>query len=288
MKDIGRCKMNLSRKEMPINDLKQLHEVELELVDEIDRICTKYNLIFFLDSGSALGAIRHKGFIPWDDDVDIGMPRKDYQTFLKVAKYELKENYFLQTKKTDPAYKKYNAKLRKKGTFFPEDGTENYLCNGISIDLFPFDYAGNSTKEVIRNIKYNRFLGRIFVFKNYGKGYSHGLKKALWYLISIAPLKLIEGAYLAHSKKYATSKYVVCYYYHMFYKSDLFFLTEDIMPTKRVPFEDRMLPIMNNADAYLKMMYGDYMVLPPLEKRTCHAKGKIIFNCDSNDNSVKH
>ena len=79
-----------------IPELKSVQKIELDILIELDKICRKNNLCYFLDSGTALGAVRHKGFIPWDDDIDVGMPRPDYNRFMRIAKDELGEAFFLQ------------------------------------------------------------------------------------------------------------------------------------------------------------------------------------------------
>lgn len=98
-------------------DLDRLHRAELEIMDEIHRICMKHDISYFLDSGTALGAIRHGGFIPWDDDVDVGMLRADYEKFIKVARDELAPAFFLQTFESERYYSKFNAKIRMNNSF---------------------------------------------------------------------------------------------------------------------------------------------------------------------------
>ena len=110
----------------------------LEILVEIHRICVENNITYWLEAGTLLGAIRHKGFIPWDDDCDISMPRKDYERFLQIAQEKLPETMFLQTKETDKEYPLPWAKIRKNGTLLIETGEtgEEKYHHGIFVDIF--------------------------------------------------------------------------------------------------------------------------------------------------------
>ena len=124
--------------------LKKLQETQLEILDEIVRICEKYGLHYFLMFGTLIGAIRHKGFIPWDDDLDIGMPRDDYDKFMEVAKTELDERFYLQNSDTEPRYWLSFANVRKNNTLFDEASLAKMpedIHKGIFVDIFPLDYV---------------------------------------------------------------------------------------------------------------------------------------------------
>lgn len=97
-----------------MHKMTNVQHIELEILKKIDEVCKKHNINYWLDSGTLLGAVRHQGFIPWDDDIDIGMLREDYEKFLKVAQKDLGDDYFLQTRSTDKNYPLVFAKVRKK------------------------------------------------------------------------------------------------------------------------------------------------------------------------------
>lgn len=123
--------------------LRKVQLVQLEILIEVDRACKENGIRYWLDSGTLLGAVRHKGFIPWDDDLDIAMQRADYDRFLELAPSILGENYFLQHWNNDPGYPLPWAKVRKKGTIYTEYQFQNLNSyNGIYIDVFPFDFYG--------------------------------------------------------------------------------------------------------------------------------------------------
>src|SRR5690554_4415622 len=120
--------------------LKKLHNVQIEILNQIVKICNQNKLTYFLIGGTLLGAIRHKGFIPWDDDLDIAMPRKDYEKFLELCQGYLGDEYYLHCSKTDPKYWLPFAKVRKNNTIFEEKSIQTINSHkGIYVDIFPLD-----------------------------------------------------------------------------------------------------------------------------------------------------
>ena len=115
---------------MESDSLELLHKVQLDMLVKFDRICAEHGLAYFLDSGTALGAVRHGGFIPWDDDVDVAMPRADYEKLLEIGARGLPDQLYLQTYETDPAYMMPFAKIRLGNTFFPEPGNKMITTSG--------------------------------------------------------------------------------------------------------------------------------------------------------------
>lgn len=136
--------------------LRKLQLTELEILQELDRVCRKYNLRYYIVGGTLIGAVRHKGFIPWDDDIDVSMPRKDFNTLCKISKEEFGSSYFLQTHKTDKKCYFHYAKLRKEGTYFGEDKFEHTeLHKGIFMDIFPLDYIPDN--KILQKVIFRGF-----------------------------------------------------------------------------------------------------------------------------------
>ena len=171
-----------------IKKLNTIHKIQLELALEVKRVCNKYNIKYFLIAGTLLGAIRHKGFIPWDDDMDIGMLREDYEKFLKAWEKETSSKYFLQTWQTETQYALPFAKLRLNGTQYIEQNIAHLnLHSGIFIDIFPFDNTpDNELLKVIHNIKTSLLKRMLLVkldYKFYGR--SNKVKQCIYTCLAL-------------------------------------------------------------------------------------------------------
>ena len=262
------------------NTLDKLHTALLDILGEIDRICRKHDIQYFLDSGTALGAVRHGGFIPWDDDADVGMIRSEYERFVKIAAEELDERFFLQTRETDPDFFKFSAKIRLNNTYFPEERNEGTgVHQGIFVDIFPFDYISDDPGKAVSDIKKARRLYKLWAIRHRHPKGERFSRKAVRSCFRIVPERFFENRCRRHFLKYneKQTKTVVSYSYKMNNYKILFFKKEDMFPGIDIQFQDRVFEVMNNYDAYLTIMYGNYMELPPLEKRVCHVNGEIKF-----------
>ena len=147
-------------------ELKKIQAVELVALKEFIRVCELLKLEYFVDGGTALGAIRHRGFIPWDDDVDIAMPRSDYRKFCKEANKYLSKDFFLQSPYNDKNCPYYYSKLRVNGTEFIEYCNRKVnMHQGIYIDIFPFDEVPDDEKDNIRQFRKIQLLTRLFTLR---------------------------------------------------------------------------------------------------------------------------
>ena len=256
-------------------DQEMLRKAQLkmvEILEAIDDICQRHDIKYWLCYGTLLGAVRHKGFIPWDDDCDICMMREDFEKFSQYVN-ELPENLFLQTAKTDPNYTRKITKVRMKNTKLVEfDESENEKYHqGIFVDIFIWDYYDSFSKNLLKKIsKVNEWKYRR---KKYPKG--HWKRVAiqvavalpfLGYNITNKSMRAISQMYRKNSNlNYIGQEIKVCDY--------LFFDKKMVFPLKReFAFEGKYFYVPNDSDAFLKKCYGDYMVLPKPEDRRWHAK----------------
>ncbi|MCQ2301225.1 MAG: LicD family protein [Bacteroidales bacterium] len=262
--------------------LKKIQQSELYILTAFDRVCKEHGLTYFLDSGTALGAVRHAGFIPWDDDVDVGMPRKDYETLMRLGQDVFPSNLFLQNKDTEPSYKRNCAKLRLEGTFFQEVEDSTYIHNGMYIDIFPFDNLPSNKLLAHINVYYSRILN--FILRSWRiNERSHSvilnLVRRFVDMMSIERIAKLEKYYLNFCRKREKKEthYSTCYFWRMTQSKNRLFENNRMFPTKDIEFNGQSVQIMNDPDYYLTKMYGNYWELPPEDKRTWHLKGKVSF-----------
>ena len=258
--------------------LRQAQLKMLNMLQIIDAICVKHQLDYWLDAGTLLGAVRHQGFIPWDDDMDIGMPRASYEAFLRIAPTEMSEYIWLQTAETDKGYYNLGAplKIRDKNSYYlekHENGDEPYQ-QGIFIDVFVYDYMPENPKIRKRYKVMAKKLLRLLSTK-YSRvpmGHYAGLYRAIGFFL---PKALLEKwlQLIIHRSNQSNHQYLGRGYQC---KISNLIHHDDVYPLRRVPFESGQFNVFNRVDAFLTAQYGDYLSLPPEEQRTMrHCKALI-------------
>ena len=262
---------------------KKIWAVEIDLLNELLRVCDKYNLKVFVFAGTLLGAVRHNGFIPWDDDLDVCLTREDYERLLEVGINEFREPYFLQHALSDKKYFIGYARLRNsKTTGIIKWNYSKEYNNGIYIDIVPMDgYIDNKeslTRLFRKRNRIERLIG-IYLNKSDGKFFKKFFRNILRFLLRAFVkysflVKKYNKVVTTFNKK--TDKVSVLTDSPIFskywcYKSDLF---ESI----KIKFENILVPVPKEYDSILTNLYGDYNCLPPKEKRGEWHKGKIYFD----------
>lgn len=261
--------------------MNELQSKMLEIFVEFKRVCEKHGLRYYLASGTALGAIRHQGFIPWDDDIDVAMPRRDYEKLMKLSK-EFNQPYFLQNHQTDKSYTQGFAKLRDSNTTYLENFYVFHNINhGIWIDIFPID--GMSKRKNVSRSKGPKpyLLWFIFYFTFLGHFWAKPRKNTWFfqiplYLVSLVFLPLnifnwLTKAMIAWMRKINFDKATLVGSYLIFWTFNKEALPKSVYGEGvTVKFEGVDAVVPTHYHEYLTAKYGDYMKLPPLEKQEGH------------------
>ena len=257
--------------------LREMQMKELELLKSFRDICKEEGICYYLIAGTAIGAIRHKGFIPWDDDIDVALKREDYLRFLEVAKKYLPEGQVLQHNSLNDSYTDVTAKLIDEKSFFRIRTNSDVTENNIWIDIFPLDGAPNN--KIIRKLHFKHiYFLRMMMAYYYLDAIQYNEERSKWKktLIQIAkkiPINKIINPVKIRRKidkllmKYPASKSKTLGNYYGAYQ-DREILPADVYGNGcEVVFEDDIYTVPAKYDAYLRNVYGDYMRLPPEEKR---------------------
>ena len=267
------------------NDLTTIQHRGLEILLEIDKLCVKHNIKYFLASGTLLGAVRHKGFIPWDDDVDIMMLREDYDRFLGIAGTVLPEKYFVQTNQSDPEFPFGFARIVDTHSRFAGSPTVKYVT-GLCLDVFPVDNAHDKlivhkTRlfliKIIQILTKDKVNGTIANYPSLLSKIAVSIGLLLGRFFSARTLMTWQHRIATASNGRFTQNKCV-FSYPVSFLSCLF--PEDIFDeVDMVEFEGYSFPAPSGWHKYLSILYDDYMTPPPKAERIpMHGCGKIMFD----------
>lgn len=247
-------------------DIKQVHKIQIEILQKIINICESKKIRYFLIGGSMLGAVRHKGIIPWDDDIDIGMLRSDYDRFIKLTN-DFEAPLMLQTFRTDPNYPLTLAKVVDTSFDIKEPRNKNEKTStGIYIDIFPFDKMNHSSIKKKIQLRQYYFYNSVLEF-NLGWAEPNYRLKLKSDLLKICGM---------NNKKIEKKRTQILTQYNDDSSNDNFYnISSQYGPERElltrfeaenlieVPFENIVVKIPKDYDRILKRQYGDYMKLPP-------------------------
>lgn len=276
------------------NNIRDLQMVCLDILKEVDRVCKKHNILYWLEGGTMLGAVRHRGFIPWDDDLDIAMFRDDYNRFLKIAPQELKENYFLQTHETDSEYPLFFAKVRKDNTSIDSKPFRKLnMHKGIFVDIFPVDKI--SEKKFFQYVQYQRIkwglLWNLFIEQK--------IQTKTTEIIFIKCLRRTVFQIFSMKKEFFHRRMEkILQRYNKKIKGPSWHSSFTAIPSMQwvykkewhdsfieVEFEDMTARIPGGYHELLTHAYGDYMTPPPKEKQV--PGHGVKFSIDTTDRKNK-
>lgn len=273
--------------------LRKLQLTQLEIAKEIKRICDQNDIHYFMDGGTLLGAVRHKGFIPWDDDMDFGMLRTEYNKFLKAAETQLRPDFFLQTWDTDAGYGYPFAKIRMNNTLYLEKVSQySSGHNGIFVDIFPYDCCP-SDRGLWRIQRCElTILKTLLKIKSNYKPWDDQEKMNIKRWIAYIPIRIISFGVRRQwlKKRYGT---IAIKYNGMSSEGQVFAQVAEktgrwVMKKKffdsyvELPFEEIYFSAPVDYNCFLSCGYGDFMKIPPVEKRNnIHGVIKISFGMEN-------
>lgn len=272
--------------------LKKLHEVELNMFKDFSELCEKNKIEYFAISGTAIGAVRHKGFIPWDDDIDVAFLREDYERFVKAMKKDKDFCRKYELWGPDRPHKYYNLQptlMVRDTVFVNENAAAGGYRPGILMDLFIYDSIPEDEKEAALVIKKCRRYKVLYIVRNVnffkllkGKSPVQKVKNIICGFMRIGLRLFPKSDEILYRRflKYATmyrgksDKYTCLFdpgsHIMHIWKSKSY-------PTIVYPFEDTEIRLLKNYDEQLKQHMGDYMIIPPAEKRTNHCPVELDF-----------
>ena len=275
-------------------DIKEAQKIQLEILIDFDKLCRAHDIKYQLFSGTLIGAIRHNGFIPWDDDVDVCMLREEYEKFLEVGKKELGEEYFIQNYMSDPKFQSQYSKLRKNNTRYVEYMVQDVdMHHGIFIDVFPYDNVkpttliGKVQRITINKLKEINYCRVKRVNQSEKNGFVRARKNLTYYILKIVPKRSMDDTIKKLSLMsnnsdtecvaelgISTSKGM---YEKFTLKKDIFY------DSIEWEFEGYKFPVPKEYDYVLTKNYGDYMSLPSIEEQQPH-HGIVEVNFDTTKN----
>ena len=256
----------------PDGALERLHAVQLDLMRVFDLVCKEFDLTWFVDSGTCLGAVRHGGFIPWDDDADVGMPWEDYVKFCEIAPQVLPEQYGVYLPAVTENYPPLFAKMYRKGTrFVSKEMQQAGFESSIFIDVLPYVQLDSDARKASRQSLEFTYWQRM--------SYLYHIPHPK--MPTNLPLKAMAGGFAAAAHAFVNRRYTPEAIYKnlleaidkgngkgewtdVVYASWGTYSTGELFPCSTIPFEGWEVPAPHDARRYLSKLYGDYMTPPPV------------------------
>lgn len=257
------------------SEINELQKIQLSMLKDFDAVCQKHRISYQLFSGTALGAVRHKGFIPWDDDIDVVMLREDYERFFDSASKELDSNKYYVQREFSEHWPMFFSKLRLNGTTYIEKyhSHDARIHQGIYIDIFPCDNLSDS--RLMQKLQY--IASKIVIAKSlYARGYETNstVKKCFMQFCRILPTEPFKRLCIRRNDSSSLKVHTFFGGGKKFERS--IFLREWFEQSVKMRFEDSEFPVSAHYDEMLRVMYGDYMIMPTLEQRVCKRHAAIV------------
>ena len=265
-------------KEIKIDELKQ---IQIEILDYVDNFCKKNKIKYWIDCGTLLGAVRHKGFIPWDDDIDIGMLREDYEKFMQLFNKDNKSKYYFICYETAKNCPYTFGKILDTSTLMYEPNKESGIESSVFIDLIPYDNVPDNENKMNKMFKKRDFYKKLNNLQKYKEFYIKNKNKFKFIRYPFHLLmKLFPDGYfvkknikLCKSLRNMDTKNVgnLTGWAKQFCDKSIFDSFVEL------EFESKKYPAPIGYDKWLRSFYGDYMKLPPKEKQISHHRFEAYF-----------
>lgn len=280
----------MSYRQYEPEELRKLQRVSTIILQEFDRVCTELEIPYYACAGTALGSVRHGGFIPWDDDIDVSMLRSDFERFMCEAPAVLGDSFEIVSGRNEPFFPACNANLALKGTLcVPEEFDACAFRYPIGIGIYPMDRVSSNQKVLNRQMRGTWFWARISFLRATPRPhlFIHGWKRTL---VSVACHIAYWGMRILHvSPTWIHKNWEKAATLAKDENTDLFvdftdmhpldwsITREEMFPLKRAPFENIEINLPNEVDVILTRGYGNYMKLPPEEDRKNHYPSVLDF-----------
>lgn len=270
--------------------LKKLQRYELEILNDFTKVCEENNLSYFGFAGTGIGALRHGGFIPWDDDIDLAIPRDQYEKAVEIFERDYGDKYTVVSAEKYNDFPVMNTHIIINDSQFitTEDKYGSYP-KGIFLDIFPLDYTPYDEKQRKKHLRSTWFLSKILIMKHIP--FPHlpfgGLKAKLAHCVTAAIWLFLNVFFISHKFLYKlcikectkyndtdTGLYAYCCGQQL---DGCIFDKKKTYPLRKEKFEDTVMYFPNNLEEILTALYGDYMQLPPPEKQKNHCPDILVF-----------
>ena len=276
--------------------LHRLQQLELNILRDFMRVCEEHHLTWWAFGGTGIGALRHQGFIPWDDDIDVCLPRKDYDHLIAVFRDQMSDRYLVVNADEYPSYPLPTTRITLRDSLFVEESLRKVKnCPlGIFLDVYAFDHVAADPRKAKWQAWRTWACGKVMIlssvpfpvlpFSGLRKTLVHMVTACVWavcQVLRISPgkvfqrLKKIAGAYNDQpAKAYA--------YFNDTSPFKNTYTQEELFPLRILPFEGLNIPFPHELEKTLHVLYGDFMLLPPLEKRKNHFPSQLKFPGEEN------
>ena len=255
--------------------LREIQLAELDILSAFDEFCRQNQIKYSMAGGTLLGAVRHKGFIPWDDDIDVGMPRPDYEKFVELVSqqnYKLNEYYAVVPDRGRGANLPYLKIVDKRISVPPDVGAK---VDNLWIDVLPFDGCSSNRKKAQKLLKKAKHYRHIIVYNQFSMSRFKGIKKLVYIACALYAKiyglqRAIKNMYkLVNKNSLDKSEKMACIVWGLYGAGEII-SGNSFEQTVELEFENKHFSAVHNWDEYLSGIYGDYMTPPPENKRNSH------------------